>query len=39
MTVTPAQEIEANRFAMELLIPEEWLRRDLCEIGGSGVGP
>lgn len=30
-------EAEANAFAMELLMPEEWLRRDIAEMGGVDV--
>lgn len=27
-------EVEANSFAMELLMPEAWLRRDVKALGG-----
>jgi Zn-dependent peptidase ImmA (M78 family) len=27
-------EIEANAFAMELLIPSDWLRADMANLGG-----
>ena len=36
--MTKDEEAEANAFAMELLIPEEWLRRDVAEMtGGRGI--
>lgn len=28
---------EANAFAMELLMPEEWLRADLAKLGGIDI--
>lgn len=28
---------EANAFAMELLMPEEWLRADLAKLGGVDI--
>lgn len=31
------QEIEANEFAAELLMPTDWLKRDVAEIGADGV--
>lgn len=31
------QETEANYFAMCILIPEEWLRRDLAEMFPNGI--
>ena len=28
---------EANAFAMELLMPENWLRRDVAKMGGIDI--
>lgn len=30
-------EAEANAFAMELLMPEDWLRADIKEMGGVDI--
>lgn len=30
-------EIEANAFAMELLMPEDWLRDDMAKLGGVDI--
>jgi Zn-dependent peptidase ImmA (M78 family) len=30
-------DAEANAFAMELLMPEEWLRADMAKIGGIDI--
>lgn len=37
MTDTRDQDIEANAFAMELLMPEPWLRADLAMTGGVDI--
>lgn len=31
------QEVEANEFAAELLMPSDWLKRDVAELGADGV--
>ena len=31
------EEIEANRFAMELLMPWDWLKHDIRKIGGVDI--
>jgi Zn-dependent peptidase ImmA (M78 family) len=31
------QEIEANEFAAELLMPTDWLKRDVAELGADGA--
>lgn len=31
------QEIEANEFAAEMLMPTDWLKRDVAELGPDGV--
>lgn len=31
------QEIEANEFAAELLLPSDWLKRDVAEFGADGT--
>jgi len=32
-----AMDAEANAFAMELLLPEEWLRADVARMGGIDI--
>jgi len=36
-TVDDAMESEANAFAMELLIPAEWLMEDVRKMGGVDI--
>lgn len=37
LDLSEVEELEANVFAMELLMPEEFLRRDLTELGSIDV--
>jgi Zn-dependent peptidase ImmA (M78 family) len=30
-------DVEANAFAMELLMPADWLRADIAELGGIDI--
>lgn len=32
-----AMQAEANAFAMELLMPEDWLRADIAKLGGVDI--
>lgn len=36
-TEAEVMEIEANAFAMELLMPEDWLRDDMAKLGGVDI--
>lgn len=35
--VDAAMEVEANAFAMELLMPEDWLRAEIARMGGVDI--
>lgn len=37
MTPEQAKEAEANAFAMELLMPREWLLADIKKLGGVDI--